>query len=116
MSLPEAAQTAIRLGLPAHLNQLARCQQIGHAGLITCIYHMHKAAGGQEALLEQLQPESLSTVLSLVLDWINTPQFAELSPDVYGGKTYGVVASMGVCLVPELLFMHRVPGRVAMCI
>lgn len=118
MNVPAAAQTAIRLGLPALLNQLAQCPQftapitvtgLGPTGLVSCFYRLHLAPGGRGALLKELQPQSMSTMLTLTLDWLESPRYVELPFIGSDGSSQGHYDALGrpTCLKAAPLCLHR---------
>ena len=120
LQAPEAAQTAIRSGLPALLNQFAQCphfttrrtaspeaakvQGLSLPGpLVTCIHYMNKAQGGTEQLLQHLQASSMTAILGLIFDWLESPGFAH-KPYIGADET-----SMGAFDAASMLFSHGMP-------
>lgn len=108
--VPEAAQTAFRLGLSALLNRLAQCSEFavsaptklaayGPGGLLSCIYSLHRRPGGDEQLVRELQLQSISNILTQTLDWVDCGYFTELSVES-NNFNEGMLASAGalVCL------------------
>ena len=121
LQAPEAAQTAIRSGLPALLNQFAQCphftspqtasleaakvQGLSLPGpLVTCIHYMNEAQGGTEQLLEHLQASSMTAILGLIFDWLESPGFAH-KPNIGADET-----SMGAFDAASMLLSLGMPA------
>lgn len=88
-NVPDTAQNATRLDLPALLNQLAhtslysavpkgsdRRMWFGPGPLVACIFFLQQHTGPKQQLLEQLELHTMHVVVLSVLDWLESPHFA----------------------------------------
>ena len=121
-NVPDTAQNATRLDLPALLNQLAhtslysavpkgsdRRMWFGPGPLVSCVFFLQQHTEPKQQLLEQLELHTMNVIVLSVLDWLESPHFAsqpaflDLSGPVFEVATCTPCSNLACCLSRCLL-------------